>query len=228
MHELFGASGSSNNCSPEDTFTKQSIIIIDMPVKEFADLGLMAAAIWKFCYQKGVERRSIEKYPLPVALICDEFQNFVVCPYDTLYQATARGSRSITIYATQSYSSILEALGGGEQAKAATDTLLSNLNLKIGHSLNDPVSSEYLASVVGRWWTSKLSVGSTITTDGSRMRNSTASESIENLVEPYSFSLSRKGGPAANNEVDAIVCQTGRRFSNNQTYILATFKQPKR
>ena len=224
MHELFGQ---GVNCSPDDTFTKQSIIIIDMPVKEFAELGLIANGIWKFCYQKSVERRDLKQYPLPVALICDEFQAHTNS-FDILYQATARGSRSITIYATQSYSSVLDALGGGESAKAATDSLLSNLNIKIGHSTNDPVTSEWLTSVVGRWWTTKLSVGSTITTDGSRMRNSNASETLENIVEPYSYSLLRKGGPANQNIVEAIVCQTGRRFSNGQTYILAEFKQPKR
>ena len=94
---------------PEDTF-KGKIIVLNLPVKEYNELGQFAQVLFKFIWQRAVERRlppginrqAAEQTIRPVFLWADESQ-FFVNSYDALFQSTARASRACTVYLTKTF-----------------------------------------------------------------------------------------------------------------------------
>ena len=88
---------------PEDTFDGK-IIILNLPVKEYNELGQFAQVLFKFIWQRAVERRipplidpkKAEQTIRPVFLWADESQ-FFVNSYDALFQSTSKSSNSISV-----------------------------------------------------------------------------------------------------------------------------------
>jgi hypothetical protein len=229
LRELFSE---STTVRPEDALDGK-IIIVDLPVKEFAEIGQFAAVLWKYCFQKAVERRDVAANPRPVFLFADEFQHFTV-EYDMQFQATARSSRAATVYLTQNISNLLAAFGG-HQAKAVTDSLLGNLQSKWWCANGDPETNEHAASVIGRSrklfmnsshpqgatdWLSLAGFGKAV--DGSVG----FSEQLEFQCGPERFTTLRPGGPEHDWQVDVIAFQGGRRFkATGKTWLPSTFRQ---
>lgn len=220
---------------PEDAFDGK-IIIIGLPVKEFAEVGQFAQVLWKYCFQKAAERRDIRANNRLAFLWSDEFQLFSTSN-DALFQTTARSSRVATVYLTQNYSNLLAAFGG-EQARAYTDSLLGNLQTKALHANGDPVTNEWAASLMGRTRQFFMNMNSSFEpTDawsqlfGRREDARTSagmSEQMEFEVQPREFTSLRTGGPANRWLVDALVFQGGRVFeSTGRTWLRATFDQKK-
>jgi hypothetical protein len=54
MRELFCQ---ATTLSPEDVIGGK-VVVVDLPVKEWSEVGRMAAVLWKYCLQKSVERRT--------------------------------------------------------------------------------------------------------------------------------------------------------------------------
>ena len=110
------------NYSPEDCF-KGKIILLNLPVKEFNELGQFAQVLFKFVWQRAVERRipqtisrdEAQATIRPVFLFADESQ-FFVNQYDALFQSTARSSRACTVYLTQNLPDIFCGIWGKWQA----------------------------------------------------------------------------------------------------------------
>lgn len=233
LRDLF--SGESN-ITPE-AVERGSIILIDLPVKEFAEVGLFAQALWKHAFQRSIERRRIAENPRPVFLWADEAQHFLTS-YDMQFQTTCRAARVATVLLTQNYSNFLAALGGGERGRAEADSLLANLNTKIFHANGDPVTNEWAASVIGR---SRQFLANGSTSYAPEARHAAAlgfpclasgnvsggfSEAYEFDIQPSRFTTLRTGGPSNHWEVDAIVFQGGRLFhSTRKTWLPVCFKQ---
>jgi hypothetical protein len=75
---------------------------VDLPVKEWGELGQYVAVLIKFMTQKALERRPADDLR-PVFIWADEAHYFATA-YDQIFQTTARASRACTVYLTQSYS----------------------------------------------------------------------------------------------------------------------------
>jgi type IV secretory pathway TraG/TraD family ATPase VirD4 len=71
-----------------------AIIIVDLPLKNFDAVGMFAQSIWKYLFQKAIERRSDPENNSrrPVFRWIDEAQYFHTA-YDGFFQATARSAR---------------------------------------------------------------------------------------------------------------------------------------
>ena len=116
--------------TPEDTFNGK-IIILNLPVKEFNELGQFAQVLFKFIWQRAVERRisadmsreAAQAAVRPVFLWADESQ-FFVNSYDALFQSTARSSRACTVYLTQNLPSYFSAFGGQNSRSDAELSLI--------------------------------------------------------------------------------------------------------
>jgi len=106
------------------------IVILDLPQKEFNELGVYAQALFKFSWQRSVERRKPVWNTRPVFLWADESQ-FFCNSYDVLFQTTARSARVATVYLTQNIPNYHLALGGSRRAEPFVESLLGNLNTKI-------------------------------------------------------------------------------------------------
>jgi hypothetical protein len=229
MRELFCQ---DTTLVPEDVIAGR-IVVVDLPVKEWSEVGRMAAVIWKYCMQKAVERRTdnAEGRARPVFIWADECQHFA-SRYDPLFQATARSSRAASVYLTQNYPSLAAALGGGSDARTLTDSFLGNMGTKIFHANSDRDTNQFAADLVGRRIQALRSTGSGASlTLGSQASvgsssNRGRSESMDFEIQPTEFSTLRKGGTENASTTDALVFQNGRLWSSTgRTWQKVAFRQ---
>jgi hypothetical protein len=229
MRELFCE---GTTLCPEDVIGGK-VVVVDLPVKEWSEVGRMAAVIWKYCLQKAVERRidNADGQGRPLFIWADECQHFT-SRYDPLFQATARSSRAAGVYLTQSYPSLAAALGAGSEGRAMTDSLLGNMGTKIFHANSDRETNQLAAELVGRRLQtlrsfglgSSVSLGNHASVGSSSNRG--RSESMDYEIQPMEFSTLRKGGDENGGMADALVFQNGRVWqATGRTWQKVAFRQ---
>lgn len=222
---LFEHFSGVSNIFPEDIFSKNKIIVLNFPVKEFLEAGIMAQSIFKLIFQQAVERRNVVKYPKPVFLWADEAQYFVN-PYDQIFLTTARSSRTATVFLSQNISNYLVVMGSGHEAKPKVDSLMGNLSTKIFHANSDAVTNEYASRLIGS--TQGALKSESHNQEFFSLRISTTegySTHILQQVEPMKFTMLRSGGVNFNYMVDALIFVTGKKWSNNTNYMETYFEQ---
>jgi hypothetical protein len=219
---LYRMLGTETELTPEVAFRSRKVIVLDMPVQRYGDVGRIAQGIWKYCFQKAIERRDIAQFPLPCFLWADEAQNFV-SSYDFRYQAECRSKRGMTIYLTQNISNYYAVLGNRDQA----NSLLGNFQTKIFHANGDAPTNTYASDVIAGRWMRIVSTGGGQDATGNPTSSFNVTESIQTEVLPSEFTTLRTGGPANAREVDAIFFQGGKRFLANQgkPYLRLVFEQ---
>ncbi len=230
LRELFCT---TTNVTPEAA-ADGKIIVIDLPVKEYGEVGRLAQVLMKYVFMRAIERRPPLDGMRPVFLWADESQNFT-SPYDFQFQTTARGARVCTVYLTQNLSNYYATLGAGEEGRASADSLLANLNTKIIHANGDPVTNEWAAGLIGRSRQYFINASRSQPEDmfsallglrGGSQASGGITETMEYEVPPQRFTTLRKGGAAFCGLVDAIVFQGGRRFNaSGKTWLPVTFQQ---
>jgi hypothetical protein len=144
---------------PEDTFDGR-IIILNLPVKEHNELGQFSQVLFKYIWQRAVERRipplitpqQAEQTIRPVFLWADESQ-FFANSYDALFQSTARSSRACTVYLPQNLPSYFAAFGGANSHPQPGASLRGHDRLrfpaKIIRLLLPPTEERLLRILVG-------------------------------------------------------------------------------
>lgn len=210
------------NFQPEDTFNGR-IIILNLPVKEFNELGQFAQVLFKFVWQRAVERRipagisrsEAEQKIRPVFLWADESQ-FFANSYDALFQSTARSSRACTVYLTQNLPSYLATFSGAN-SRAEAEAFLGNLQTKIFHANGDPTTNNWAADSIGRTRQTQFYGGLSEGTGakggaGGMNQSAGGSQVFEYLIQPQEFTMLRTGGEECDLKVDGIVFQGGRRW----------------
>jgi type IV secretory pathway TraG/TraD family ATPase VirD4 len=223
------------NITPE-AVCDGAIIVIDLPVKEYGEVGLIAQVLMKLAFQKAIERRNMVENSRPVFLWMDEAQCFVTST-DMQFQATCRSSNVATVMLTQNVGNFYAALGGSEKGKAETDSLFGNFNTKIFCSNGDPVTNDWAASIVGRsrqfltnsscsYQAMEHPLARLAGYRGPASTNTGLSETIDFEVQPRAFTTLRKGGPSNGWLVDSVVFQGGRRFhASGKTWLKVAFAQ---
>lgn len=211
------------NIDPEITFNDRKILVIDLPVKEYDDVGALSQVLWKFVWQRAVERRDIRVHPHPVFLWADESQHFTT-RYDATFQMTSRSVRVMTVYLTQSlanYSAVM--------TRHETDSLLANLATRVWHRNNCTVTNAAASETIARTRQFRWNSGTSTTDDANGeqrvSRNVGGTDSIEHQILPGEFQLLRNGGPPNQCQVDGIVYENGRIWSNGRNYLRVTFSQ---
>jgi hypothetical protein len=234
----------ANNVSPDDIFAGK-IIIVNLPVLQYNELGRIAQALWKYFIQKAIERRKIEDNTAPVFIWADESQYFIN-EHDQLFLTTARSQRCMSIYLTQNVENYITRLGENR-----TYAMLGNFQTKIFHQNSDLKTNEYASKVIGKRWQEKesytlgetvsnnmgvntsfginQSVGSSGTSAGnsynvglsaSRSKSFNSSTTInqmhEYLVQPYSFNCLTNGTSKHDYKVQAFLYKAGQQFVINK------------
>jgi len=226
------------NYSPDDCFDGK-IIILNLPVKEFNELGQFAQVLFKFVWQRAVERRipegisreEAQRTIRPVFLFADESQ-FFVNSYDALFQSTARSSRACTVYLTQNLPTYFSVFGG-PNGRHEAESFLGNLQTKIAHANGDPTTNLWIADTIGRTRQIQLSGGISDGTTGygktSMNQSAGANMVFEYPVQPAEFTMLATGGPDHDFEVESIIFQGGRNWSPNgekpRNFIRHSFSQ---
>lgn len=210
------------NYSPDDCF-QGKIIVLNLPVKEFNELGQFAQVLFKFVWQRAVERRipegisreEVQRTIRPVFLFADESQ-FFVNSYDALFQSTARSSRACTVYLTQNLPTYFAAFGGMNGRQEA-ESFLGNLQTKIAHANGDPTTNLWMADSIGRTRQIQLSGGVSDSTTGFGRTNLSQSAGgnmvFEYPVQPAEFTTLATGGPDHDFGVEAVIFQGGRNWA---------------
>lgn len=221
MFELFCT---NTNIVPEMTH-EGAIIVVDLPVLEFSQVGQNAQVLWKLLWQKATERRDVTKSPRPVFLWADESQYFVT-KADARFQSTARSSRACTVYLTQNLPTYYAAVGGDRHP---VDSLLGNLQTKIFHANSDVTTNQWAADVVAKDETQKISTTSN-TNEGKDGQHHSGginiSDHLEHQINPIAFTRLGKGGAANDFTVDGILFQGGRTWkATGKTFMNVRFKQ---
>ncbi|MBL9177216.1 MAG: TraM recognition domain-containing protein [Verrucomicrobiaceae bacterium] len=204
---------------PEDCF-KGRVILLNLPVKEFNELGQFAQVLFKFIWQRAVERRisagtsreAAQAAARPVFLWADESQ-FFVNSYDALFQSTARSSRACTVYLTQNLPSYFSAFGG-QNARSDAESFLGNLQTKIFHANGDPNTNNWASDSIGKTRQAQFYGGlsEALAKGGAMNQSAGGSMVVEYVVQPQEFTMLRTGGAESNFLADAIIFQGGRRW----------------
>lgn len=204
---------------PEDTL-EGKIIILDLPQKNFNELGVYAQIMFKYCWQRAIERRSIDSNSRPVFQWIDEAQ-FFVTEHDVSFQTTARSARSCNVYLTQNLPNYYYVLGGDERVKHLVDSLLGNLATKIFHNNTCATTNAWAAELFAKEWltltSSNMSYG-----QGNFSGGSSTSQVMEYSVPPRTFSGLLTGGPLQNFQVEAIIHQRGKLFQSTASNAMRT------
>ena len=214
-----------SNIFPEDIFANNKIIVLNFPVKEFLEAGIMAQCIFKLIFQQSVERRNVGKNPNPVFLWADEAQYFVN-PYDQIFLTTARSSRTATVFLSQNISNYLVVMGAGADAKPKVDSLMGNLSTKIFHANSDAETNEYASRLIG---SAKDEMKNASHSQGFLSLNINSSDGFTTQIipqiQPMVFTLLASGGVSNNFIVEACVFVTGKKWSSGKNFLGTTFQQ---
>lgn len=210
--------------SPAWTFEGR-VIVLDLPSKQFHELGQLAQVIWKACWQRDVEAADRDANARPVFLWVDEAQHFIT-PQEASFVQTVREHRAACVYITQARSNYLHALGAGHTA--AVETFLGVPKTKIFHCNGDPETNEWAQRVVSEDWKHRVSrnIGernaSTPGTNG-QSKEPNNSMSISRQREPRllarEFGSLRCGGEP-DCVVEAILFQSGAAFHGGEGNII--------
>lgn len=231
LRDLFGG---DTTISPE-AVEEGKILLVDVPVKHFGPVGLIANQIWKLSFQKSIERRDLRRNGRPVFLWADEGHHFLH-KEDSLWQSTCRSSRVASVLITQNIPNLDVALGGGDTGRAQAESLIANFGTIIAHCNTCQRSNDLFAGMIGRsirtfangnmsqqvddWPMTALGLG------GSGQTSGGFSEQLSYTVEPSEFTRLRTGGPQNKWEAGAIVIKSGETFkSTGRIYKPVTFKQ---
>lgn len=215
----------ATNIFPEWTYEQQKIIILDFPIKEYLDAGIIAQCVFKLLFQQAVERRNTREFPTPVFLWCDEAQYFVN-PYDQIFLTTARSSRTATVFLSQNISNYFAVMGSGSDATARVDSLMGNLCTKIFHANSDAPTNEYASRLIGNALAFLENSGEQHSSF-SIVDNYSKGMSSQYLpqVQPREFTTLKTGGNNNDYEVRGIMAVSGRQWSNGKNYLKVSFKQ---
>lgn len=198
LRELLAAGDTDDDVTPEASM-RGKIIILDLSVKQYGEVGRFAQVLYKTVWQRAVERRRFgEATPGPVFLWADESQYFVT-KEDMFFQQTARSSLAATIYLTQNLPNYYAAMESRD-AVAATDSLLGNFQAKLFHANGDPVTNDWAERLFGRLLRSRTGFQNTRGEPDAHGRpdysfGTSSHQAWEPRIPAIEFTQLKKGGP---------------------------------
>lgn len=209
------------NFSPDDCF-KGKIILLNLPIKQFDKVGRDAQILFKYVWQRAMERRTKSNNEAPVFLWADEAQNFLH-EHDIDYQATARSSKVCTVYLTQNIPNYYAHLGG-RSGEFRVKSFLGTMGTKIFHANADMETNKYASELIGQHEIWKENEGSQFV--GGFTMSEGASQDRDFIIYPENFVVMRTGSRLNDFIVDARIHRQGNPwFSTGRNDRKISFKQ---
>jgi hypothetical protein len=206
--------------TPDDCL-KGKIILLDLPVKRYHKVGRDAQVMFKYIWQRAMERRNVKNNSRPVFLFADEAQHFLH-EHDPEYQATARSSIISTVYISQNLPNY-HANMGGLKSEYRVKSFLGTLGTKIFHANADIETNKYASELIGEGYTEDPSHSTTIAGNFSATQGT--SYKLERMVRPEEFVGLKTGGTLNDNCIEAYMHKQGKKFHDEQNHRKITFKQ---
>jgi len=194
------------NFNPEKIYEEGKIVILDIPVSEYGKLGAVVQSLYKYLFQKALDRKSHDSYKhKPVFLWADEAQYFIN-KYDPIFLTTARSTKCSTIFLTQNIQNYYNKIG-----EHSTNALLGNFQTKIFHQNTELSTNKYASDLAGKYWGVKGSLQQNSKDNHSSFGHS---QELLNYLEPEILAKLPMGGIKNNCEVGAIIFKGGADFPN--------------
>ncbi|TFF36172.1 type IV secretory system conjugative DNA transfer family protein [Mucilaginibacter psychrotolerans] len=206
---------------PEDCL-KGKIILINLPVKLYHKVGRDCQILFKYIWQRAMEKRQVKSSSRAVFLWADEAQHFLH-EHDADFQATARSSKISTVYITQNLPNYYAAMGG-QKADYRVKSFLGTLATKIFHSNADIETNNYASELIGNSDKTNPSFQVTMGND-SFSQSKTIGLVNERLVKPEKFAGMKTGGPKNNYAVEGYIHRQGDPLFDGKNYKKTTFNQ---
>ncbi|MCF8324416.1 MAG: type IV secretory system conjugative DNA transfer family protein [Leadbetterella sp.] len=206
--------------TPEDCLNGK-IILINLPVKLYHKVGRDCQILFKYIWQRAMEKRSINSCSRPVFLWADEAQNFLH-EHDADFQATARSSRIATVYISQNLPNLYACMGGAK-AEFRVKSFLGTLGTKIFHANADIETNRYSSELIGDAFFEDASSSVTVSKDFSQTKGK--SLKLERLVRPEDFVRLKTGGPKNNFHVEGFLHKQGDPIHKGLNHTKITFNQ---
>ncbi len=217
LRTVFSETKSRRPCPPE-LARQGKIIIVDMPVKTFEGVGVIANNVYKLCFQKAAERLPFKKTGIAVALYADECQHFLN-DYDNLFLQTSRSAGCSVFFLTQSINNLITKYGDHGEAKAYN--LLGLITNKYAMRNTCVKTNQYFADLCGQDWEMQSSSSVGIGDDDERITSS-LSESRRYRVEPIRFSELLTD---QEHLIFEAIAHNGRTWSNGENFLNCYFKK---
>lgn len=211
VYSLFCKNGSTYK--PEDCLDGK-IILIDLPVKLYHKVGRDCQIMFKYIFQRAMERRDIKKNGRPIFIWADEAQHFLH-EHDSEFQATARSSRIATVYLTQNLPNY-HANMGGTKFDLRVKAFLGTLGTKIFHANADLDTNRYASELIGDAYREDKSMSRTMAGDFSSSEN--LSFKLERILRPEQFVSMKSGGPDNDFTVEAYIHRQGIPFHDGLSF----------
>jgi len=217
------------------------IVIVDLPINDYHEAGLLVQTAWKYLFQRAALNRADKNRGnkcRPAFLWEDECQNFLI-DYDAEFNRVARDCRIARVMITQNINNLFDAYGGGDAARVKVESILGTLNTRIFHANGDLATNKWASESIGthekhftetsttppqyHGWDPiksalfKMFKKPSVTTNTHRVR--------ESVVHPHEFSQLRPGGRQNGMMPEAVITQVGRRFADGRSFSKVEFKQ---
>lgn len=213
-------------CRHPSTFTPKDsldgkIILLNVPVKRYHKVGRNSQILFKYIWQREMEKRNIHENGRPVFLWADEAQNFIH-EYDAEYQATARSSRIATVYISQNLPNY-HANMGGAKSEFRVKSFLGTLGTKIFHANADIETNRYASELIGDGYFEETST--TNTASGTFSASQTVSGKLRRIVRPEDFARLKTGGPLNDFKTEGYMHLQGSVFKKGDSHKKIIFNQ---
>ena len=210
----------SSTLTPEDSL-KGKIILINLPVKLFHKVGRDVQVLFKYIWQRAMEKRNIRQNGRPVFLWADEAQHFIH-EKDAEFQATARSSRVATVYLSQNLPNYYACMGG-QKSEYRVKSFLGTLGTKIFHANADIETNKYASELIGDAYYEDQSQSVTVAQNFAQTQSK--SLKLERQVRPEQFVSLATGGPKNNMRVEAYLHRQGDCLVAGQSHVRTRFNQ---
>lgn len=208
---------------PEDCYEKGSIILLNLPIKNYDKVGRDAQILFKYIWQRAMERRDIKLNDRPVFLWADEAQNFLH-EHDSEHLSTARSSRISNVYMTQNLHNLYSNMGG-QKYEHRVKALLGNFGTKIFHANTDIETNRYASDLIGEGYVEDESLNTTLGENPSI--GHTRNFKLAKMVRPEEFVNLTSGTLRNNYIIEAHIHCRGLAFPNGFHHRKIIFKQQK-
>lgn len=204
--------GSKMTFRPEDC-RDGKIILIDLPVKLFHKAGRDCQILFKYIWQRAMERGNATR---PAFLWADEAQNFLH-EHDPDFQATARSSMIATVYLTQNLPNYYANMGG-MKAEFKVKSFLGTLSTKFFHANADIETNKYASELIGDAFYEESRISQNFSQNFSFSRDK--SQNLDKSFRPEEFGLLKTGGKNNNYKVSAFMHIQGGLLGNTNNTLL--------
>lgn len=213
-------------CSNASTFTPEDsldgkIILINLPVKEYHKIGRDSQIMFKYIWQRAMEKRNIADNGRPVFLWADEAQNFLH-EHDPDFQATARSSRIATVYLSQNLPNYYANMGGAK-SEYKVKSFLGTLSTKIFHANADVETNRYASELIGDG--NFVDTSRTNAAAGQFSASRTMSVKIDRIIRPEMFNALKTGGTKNNHVITAYIHLQGSQLPDGLNHTRLQFDQ---